>query len=215
MRGMAVKPISATEAVAATLRERIFDGVIVPGARLPELELAADMGVARPTVRAAIQTLCHEGLLQRERNRSAYVPELGEDDVLDLFSVRIPLECLVVREILERGTPLGGVYRAIDELERLTPRSRWNRVVEADLGFHRALAAATGSPRLERLYLSLGGEIRLCIAQLRPAWPSPSAMAAEHRALLDVIEDGDVEDAIARMTAHLDRAVRDLTPALG
>jgi DNA-binding GntR family transcriptional regulator len=40
-------------------------------------------------------------------------------------------------------------------------------------------------------------------------------MAAEHRALLDVIEDGDVEDAIERMTAHLDRAVRDLTPALG
>src|SRR6185295_215238 len=91
MSGMAVRPISATEAVAATLRERIFDGVIVPGARLPELELAADMGVARPTVRAAIQTLCHEGLLQRERNRSAFVPELTEEDVLDLFSVRIPL----------------------------------------------------------------------------------------------------------------------------
>jgi DNA-binding GntR family transcriptional regulator len=210
-----IHPISATEAVAATLRERIFDGAIVPGARLPELELAADLGVARPTVRAAIQTLCHEGLLQRERNRSAYVPELGEGDVLDLFSVRIPLECLVVREILERGSPLDGVYRAIDGLERLTPRSRWNRVVEADLRFHRALAAATGSPRLERLYVSLGGEIRLCIAQLRPAWPSPSAMAAEHRALLDVIEAGDVDDAIARMTAHLDRAVRDLTPALG
>ena len=145
-----IQPISATEAVAATLRERIFDGAIVPGARLPELELAADMGVARPTVRAAIQTLCHEGLLQRERNRSAFVPELGEDDVLDLFSVRIPLECLVVREILERSAPLDDVYGAIRDLERLTPRSRWNRVVEADLGFHRALAGATGSPRLER-----------------------------------------------------------------
>ena len=210
-----IHPISATEAVAATLRERIFDGAIVPGARLPELELAADMGVGRPPGGAALHTLCHEGLLQRERNRSAYVPELGEDDVLDLFSVRIPLECLVVREILERGAPLAGVYNAISELERLTPRSRWNRVVDADLGFHRALARATGSPRLERLYLSLGGEIRLCIAQLRPAWPSPAAMAAEHRALLDEIEAGDVEDAIERMTSHLDRAVRDLTPALG
>jgi DNA-binding GntR family transcriptional regulator len=166
-------------------------------------------------VRAAIQTLCHEGLLQRERNRSAYVPKLTPGDVLDLFSVRIPLECLVVREILERGASLDGVYEAIDGLERLTPRSRWNRLAEAAIGFHRARAAATGSPRLERLYVSLGGEIRLCIAQLRPAWPSPSAMAAEHRALLDVIEDGDVDDAIARMTAHLDRAVRDLTPALG
>jgi DNA-binding GntR family transcriptional regulator len=212
MSGMIVKPISATEAVAASLRERIFDGAIEPGARLPELELAADFGVARPTVRAAIQTLCHEGLLQRERNRSAFVPKLGQEDVLDLFSVRIPLECLIVREVLERRAPLEGVHEAIGQLVGLSARSPWSRVVEADLGFHRALATATGSPRLERLYLSLGGEIRLCIAQLRPAWPSPAAMAGEHRALLDVIESGDVEDAVARMTAHLERAVRDLTP---
>jgi DNA-binding GntR family transcriptional regulator len=213
MAGMVVKPISATEAVAASLRERIFDGAIEPGARLPELELAADFGVARPTVRAAIQTLCHEGLLQRERNRSAFVPKLTLDDVLDLFSVRIPLECLIVREVLERKAPLGGVEEAIGLLTGLTTRSPWSRVVDADLGFHRALASATGSPRLEKLYLSLSGEIRLCIAQLRPAWPSPAAMAAEHRTLLDVIESGDVDDAVARMTAHLERAVHDLTPA--
>jgi DNA-binding GntR family transcriptional regulator len=164
-------------------------------------------------VRAAIQTLCHEGLLQRERNRSAFVPELTEEDVLDLFSVRIPLESLIVREVLERRAPLDGVHDAIGVLGKLTVRSRWSSVVDADLGFHRALAHATGSPRLERLYLSLSGEIRLCIAQLRPAWSSPAEMAAEHRALLDVIEAGDVDDGIARMTAHLERAVHDLTPA--
>ena len=61
--GLSVQPISTGEAVVASLRARILDGVIVPGARLPEAELAADLGVARPTVREAIQTLCHEGLL--------------------------------------------------------------------------------------------------------------------------------------------------------
>jgi DNA-binding GntR family transcriptional regulator len=132
---------------------------------------------------------------------------------MDLFSVRIPLECLIVREVLERRVELQGVRSAIARLELLDARSPWSRVVDADLGFHRALAHATGSPRLEKLYLSLGGEIRLCIAQLRPAWPSPAAMALEHRALLDVIESGDVEDAISRMTAHLQRAVDDLAPA--
>jgi DNA-binding GntR family transcriptional regulator len=211
MAGVVVKPISATEAVAATLRERIFDGLIAPGARLPEQELADDFGVARPTVRAAIQNLCHEGLLQRERNRSAVVPKLGEEDVRDLFSVRIPLECQIVRQVLERRVPLDGVEEAIDRLARLTPQSPWSAVVDADLGFHFALAHATGSLRLERVYRSLSGEIRLCIAQLRPAWSSPAEMAAEHRMLLDVIESADVEDAVARMTAHLERAVHDLT----
>jgi DNA-binding FadR family transcriptional regulator len=84
--------------------------------------------------------------------------------------------------------------------------------VDADLGFHHALARAAGSPRLVRLYESMSGEIRLCIAQLRPAWTSPAAMAAEHRELLDVVERGDVAATEARMTAHLERAVRDLTP---
>jgi DNA-binding GntR family transcriptional regulator len=211
MSGLAVTPISTTEAVVVSLRDKILDGAIEPGVPLPEADLTREFGVARPTVRAAIQTLCHEGLLKRERNRSAFVPALTHDDVRDLFSVRIPIECLIVRELLERAAPLGEVHTAIARLSSLTEESHWSEVVDADLGFHFALARAAGSPRLERLYLSMSGEIRLCIAQLRPAWTSPAAMGAEHRELLDVIERGNVEAAEARMTAHLERAVRDLT----
>jgi DNA-binding GntR family transcriptional regulator len=213
MRDLPVRPISTTEAVVASLRGRILDGAIQPGARLPELELAADYGVARPTVRAAIQTLVHEGLLVREPNRSAHVPTLTPDVVRDLFFVRIPLECLIVRQVIERDVPLDGVRASIARLESLTPEAGWSSVVDADLAFHSALVASVGSPRLERLYSSLVGEIELCIAQLRPAWITPAALAAEHRALLDVIEGGSAPEAEARMTAHLERAIHDLTGA--
>jgi DNA-binding GntR family transcriptional regulator len=211
MSGLAVTPISTTEAVVHSLREKILDGAIEPGAPLPEVDLTREFGVARPTVRAAIQTLCHEGLLKRERNRSAFVPRLTREEVVDLFSVRIPIECLVVRELLTRRAPLDRVHAALGPLTRLRVDSRWSEVVDADMGFHQALAHAAGSPRLERLYGSLSGEIRLCIAQLRPSWASPTAMGDEHRDLLAVIEHGDVVEAEARMTAHLDRALQDLT----
>ena len=213
MPSMPVRPISTTDAVVASLREQILDGAIRPGARLPELELAASYGVARPTVRAAIQTLCHEGLLVREPNRSAQVPTLTRKSVLDLFFVRIPLECLIVRQVIEREVALDGVRASIARLESLTPDAGWSSVVDADLGFHSALAASVGSPRLLRLYASLTGEIELCIAQLRPAWITPANLAAEHRALLDVIEGGSAPEAEVRMTAHLQRAVHDLTGA--
>ena len=72
-------------------------------------------------------------------------------------------------------------------------------------------SARSGRPRLERLYGALSGEIRLCVAQLRPSWASPSAIGHEHHEVLDVLETGDVQAAEARMTAHLERAVRDLT----
>jgi DNA-binding GntR family transcriptional regulator len=211
MSGLAVQPISTTEAVVASLRARILDGKIEPGVRLPELELAMEFGVARPTVRAAIQTLCHEGLLVRERNRSAHIPVLTRDDILDLFSVRIPLECLVVRAVLERGASLAPAREAMAVMEALPDDAGWHQVVAADGGFHHALVEAVGSPRLERLYGALSGEIRLCVAQLRPSWASPSAIGREHHEVLDVLESGDVRAAEARMTAHLERAVRDLT----
>jgi DNA-binding GntR family transcriptional regulator len=211
MSGLAVTPISTTEAVVASLREKILDGAIEPGTPLPEVDLTREFGVARPTVRAAIQTLCHEGLLKRERNRSAFVPRLTREEVLDLFSVRIPFECLIVREVLTRAAPLADVHAALGPLTRLRVDSHWSEVVQADMGFHQALARAAGSPRLERLYGSLSGEIRLCIAQLRPSWASPAEMGEEHRDLLAVIESGDVAAAEARMTRHLDRALHDLT----
>ena len=121
MSGLAVRPISTTEAVVVSLRARILDGKIDPGVRLPELELAAEFGVARPTVRAAIQTLCHEGLLVREPNRSAHIPVLTPDEILDLFSVRIPLECLVVRAL--SGASLDPAREAIAGMRsyRTTP----------------------------------------------------------------------------------------------
>ena len=122
MSGLAVQPISTGEAVVASLRARILDGVIAPGARLPEAELAADFGVARPTVREAIQTLCHEGLLVRERNRSAHIPVLTNEEILDLFSVRIPLECLIVRAVLERKAPLAPAREAMAVMEALPER---------------------------------------------------------------------------------------------
>jgi DNA-binding GntR family transcriptional regulator len=209
--GLSVQPISTGEAVVASLRSRILDGEIAPGARLPEAELAADLGVARPTVREAIQTLCHEGLLVRERNRSAHIPLLTREEILDLFAVRIPLECLIVRMVLQRGAPLEPAREATTVMEALPDDAGWSKVVAADGAFHHALVSAVGSPRLERLYGALSGEIRLCVAQLRPSWASPSAIGREHHEVLDVLETGDVAAAEARMTAHLERAVRDLT----
>jgi DNA-binding GntR family transcriptional regulator len=215
MSGLAVRPISTTEAVVVSLRARILDGKIEAGVRLPELELAAEFGVARPTVRAAIQTLCHEGLLVREPNRSAHIPVLTRDEILDLFSVRIPLECLVVRAVLERGAPLAPAREAISRLEALPNDAGWSEVVAGDGAFHQALVVAVGSPRLEKLYGSLSGEIRLCVAQLRPSWASPAEIGIEHREVLEVLESGDVAAAESRMTAHLERAVRDLTHPKG
>lgn len=208
---MAVQPVPATEALAVALRDRILSGDIPPGTRLPEQELAAHYGVARPTVREALQRLVHQGLLQRRPNHSASVPELTPEAVADIFFARIPLELAMVRAVIERDLDVADARDAVARLQAVPEDAHWSEVVEADLGFHRALLAAVGSARLNRLYATLEGEIRLCVAQLRPAWHTPAALAEEHRQVLEGILAGSVDAAEARMREHLEKAVRDLT----
>jgi DNA-binding GntR family transcriptional regulator len=206
-----LQPVSATEALARSLRDRILSGEIEPGSRLPELELVRSYGVARPTVREALQLLVHQGLLQRRPNHSACVPELTPAAVEDIFYARAPLELHTVRTLAERGEEIPAARAAVERFEALGDKAHWSEAVDADLAFHVALIEAVGSSRLARLHAALEGEIRLCIAQLRPAWHTPSALAEEHRQVLDGILAGSPPAAEARMREHLDKAVRDLT----
>jgi DNA-binding GntR family transcriptional regulator len=211
MAARALQVVSTLDALSDSLRRRLLEGELEPGTALGEVELASEYGVARPTARAAIQALVAEGLLRREPNRSARVPELTADDVRDLFYVREALELQVVSTLVERQLRPPAAEEAVLRLERLPRRAPWDEVVEADVDFHTALVEAAGSPRLERMYDTLQSEIRLCLVQLKPAYDDSAKVAAEHRELLEAIANGPKRTALRLMSEHLAMAVRDLT----
>jgi DNA-binding GntR family transcriptional regulator len=200
--------VSAQDALVESLRDRILRGEFVPGAPVSDVELASAYGVARPTVRAAIQELVHEGLMRREPRRRACVPRLTAEDIRDLFYVRMPLELLAVEAITARVSVLDAAIQAVERFERLGPESSWRDVVDADMRFHRALIAATGSPRLQRAYASLQAEIRLARAQFQVE--TVTVLADEHRRLLAAIIAGPTSVALEAMRDHLQRAEDDL-----
>ncbi|GGO17159.1 GntR family transcriptional regulator [Microbispora rosea subsp. aerata] len=196
-----LRPVSTVEALAAALRERVLSGDIEPGAALPEQELSARYGVARPTVREALALLVHEGLLRRERNRSAYVPVITSADLADLMYVRRPLEELMAQAVA--GRRVRAAEEALDRLSKLPPGAPWAAVVAEHMALHEALVAAAGSPRLERLYATLAAETRLGLVRLRHAYEDPHELAAEHAELLRVIAKGPAEAAVHAVREHL------------
>jgi DNA-binding GntR family transcriptional regulator len=211
MTKLQIKSVSVIEALAKSLRDRILSGELAPDTPLPELQLATQYGLARPTIRAAIQQLTLTGLLRREANRSAFVPRLSEEDIRDLYGVRTMLELEVVRRLTERHARPALADAALRRLEHFGDQAKWNEVVDADLDFHLALVEASGSRHIAHLYDLLSDEIRLCLAQLRPAYESVSRLAREHRELLAAIEHGEVKAAVGLMREHLDQAVGALT----
>ena len=182
---------STVDALAAALRPRILDGELAPGARLREQELSDGYGVARHTLRAALRALEAEGLVRIEPNRGARVASLDPHDLDALADLRIALETEAARLALDRGSGIlpPAVHRSADQLAALCRRRRpaWSAIVDAHEALHAEIVAAARSPRIEQAHQALAGELRLFIAQLRPAW-SLEKMAADHLALVDDIE---------------------------
>jgi GntR family transcriptional regulator of vanillate catabolism len=106
--------------VVNELRRRIVAGELLPGARLVELALAAQLGVSRTPIRLAFEELEKQGLLERLSTRGFRVREFTVNDISDAIDVRGVLEGMAVRLAAER--PLGA--QALAELQRCIAEGR-------------------------------------------------------------------------------------------
>ena len=155
-------------------------------------------------MRAALQVLIAEGLIERVRGHSARVRGFRSEDAIDLYRARRPLELEAVRLVIESWVDLADVEVAFAAFQALREPVAWDLVADADIRFHRAVVAAAGSPRLLRLFDSLGSELRLLIAQLRPAYRDARDLVEEHRALLLTLQEGALGPALEQWNEHLD-----------
>jgi DNA-binding GntR family transcriptional regulator len=205
MRGL--QTVSVVDALAASLREAIVRGELSAGTSVSEAQLAQRYQVARPTARAALQTLTHDGLLVRQPNRSVFIPRMTLDDARDVFRIRRMVELDAVEHHAASGIVPRGAAQATRQLELLDDEAPWHEATALDLSIHRELVAGVGSPRLLRTFETIADETRLCIAHLRPSYESFEPLAAEHRELLDAIQSADVNAARATLNAHLDASL--------
>jgi DNA-binding GntR family transcriptional regulator len=190
------------------MQGQILSGSIPAGTALPETSVAEMFDVARPTAKAAIEQLVHIGLLRRLRNKTARVPLLREVDVADLYLSRSIVESGVARLLAERGEVPAGAAEALDRFRAvINSGDKIAELVQCDIDFHRALADATGSPRLQRLHELVIGEAHLCMAQVQTNHLlDPQIIADEHARILSMIRTRNVDMAAYEMNAHIHRA---------
>ena len=197
---------SSEEALAEHLARRIFEGELAPGEPMREQQLVDEYGVGRYTVRAALKRLANDGLVTHQPNHSASVVQFDIADVQEIYWLRQMLEEGVARWLAENRIRPVEAERELLRFQSLLPDAPWRSVVEVDMALHAALISAAGSPRLDRLYRSLSTEMQFGIMQLRSLYPSPSALAVEHKELLDAVGSGNGEMAAAAIREHLTRA---------
>lgn len=90
---------------ADRLRAAIRNGVLKPGTRLIERELAERLGMSRIPIREAIQRLVDEGLARKLPHRGAQVYIPTRDEIEEISSLRVVLERFVAERVIQRWEP--------------------------------------------------------------------------------------------------------------
>lgn len=207
-----IETVSVADAAVNYLRSQLFSGALRPGQELRDTTIATELGIARPTVRMAVQRLVSEGLLERHPGRSARVRVVTAEDIADLYRVRRLIEFEAVRTITRQQRPLEGIAAVLVEFERAG--EQWEAGPDADAAFHSAMVAAAGSPRLERMFFSIAGEMRLVVGLLRSRYASLAELYQEHAVLLDALRRRDEDGALELWAQHIADAERYLTTSL-
>lgn len=200
-------PASLTEALFASLRERIINGEISPGEKVTEQRVADEYGVARPTAKACLERLTSLGLLRRTAHRTASVPQFDATEIDDLFFSRTTFESAAAAHLAREKTLTDEISRAQSAMSQAADREDFRGQVQHDIDFHWALVNGVHSDRLARMYEIIAGEIHLTMGQFAAhRRTSPTTVVSEHDAIMEAIRAGDVDGAQAALTEHLSRA---------
>lgn len=207
-----IKAPSLVILAAEAIRKKILAGELEPGERLLEERLTDELMISRPPLREALRLLQNEGLVHTLPRRGTFVSTLDDDDVYEILTLRSTLE----RMAFELGIPvkspklLEPAKLALAEMERCAQEEDRGALVQAGYAFHFALVKIANHRRLENTYASVQQQLLLCMSRNLLAreryFEDLDQHVARHRHLLELVESGDSEAALAELAAHGERS---------
>lgn len=193
-----------SEQVADALRRAILAHRVGPGAKLAEDEVGEIFGVSRTIVRAALQSLAHQGLVNIIRNRGAFVADPGVREAREVFEARALLEPRTSRSAAERATPqaVAGLHTHIRAEHQALEAGDLGQAVYLSGMFHVAIADMADQTTIAAMISALVSRSSLVVALY---WHRPRAICESHahHALADAIASGDGARAEDLMKGHL------------
>ncbi|MBB6558640.1 DNA-binding GntR family transcriptional regulator [Acidovorax soli] len=105
MSALTLTPRALYEEVAEQLRQRIFRRELEPGSWIDELKIAEEFGISRTPLREALKVLAAEGLVTMKVRRGAYVTEMSEKDLRDVYHLLSLLESDAAAVVAATASP--------------------------------------------------------------------------------------------------------------
>ncbi len=147
--------LSLPELVYRKVKNAIVNGLFLPGQMLRQEELAVRLGVSRNPLREALPRLEAEGVVVLHPRRGYAVAALDETEIVEVFELRVLLECSLARKAVARrnDADIAAVYTVLHAMARLesqrdaADRGQW---FDLNVRFHETLLAPAGAPHHAR-----------------------------------------------------------------
>jgi GntR family transcriptional repressor for pyruvate dehydrogenase complex len=232
------KPAAArlSDIVASELETRILEGSLKPGDRLPaERELAVELGVSRPSLRAALQALGAKGLLITRHGGGTFVTDSMQAPFVDpwqqmlkdhpdihgdMLEFRHMLESHAAQLAAERATEadlerIGACYAA---MEQAFGGNDLEACITTDVAFHQAIAEASHNVLIGHLNSSLHkvlqGHVQGNLEYLNARPELWGQVMVQHRAIWDAIRERRNETASHASRHHIEFVRRTMLETL-
>ena len=190
------------EEVAELLRQRIFSRELQPGSWIDELKLAEQYGISRTPLREALKVLAAEGLVTMKVRRGAYVTEVNEKDLTDVYHLLGLLESDAASAVALLATDgqLKELQSLHDSLEKAVKNRE--RFFEINETFHMRLLEIANNRWRDQMVADLRKVMKLNRHNSLLKSGRMAESLSEHGAIMQALAVRDAGLAAQRMQEH-------------
>jgi len=199
-------PRALYEEVAELIRQRIFSRELEPGSWIDELQIAKAYGISRTPLREALKVLAAEGLVTMKVRRGAYVTEVSEKDLRDVYHLLSLLESDAAAVVAATASPadLKKLQSLHAELEAAGKpgKEKHDKFFEVNEAFHMCLLELSQNKWRDQMVADLRKVMKLNRHNSLFKTGRITESLAEHQAIMAAINAKDPGATAARMREH-------------
>lgn len=201
------------ERIYYMLRKMIMKREFTPNERLDAYEIAKQLGISRTPVRDALNMLDAEGFIQTLPRKGTFVTGIYRDDLIQIFQYREMMELYTLEagfpELVKSAPALLDIIRKWDQ-ELANEEYDGSVIMESDVLIHKLIVQSAGNPRIVKAYESLNCHVQTARGYYLQDMNRITASHAEHKMILEAVEQQDRERARDMLKHHLNQTLASL-----
>jgi DNA-binding GntR family transcriptional regulator len=203
-----VRDTSLAKLVRDDILALILKGVLAPGQRINEPDVASRLGVSRVPVREALRELESSGLVVARKHAGVFVRQLDAPEIRDLYQMRGLLDGFAGRQAaqlpeVEKAALLALLGDSVNAMQDAASQLNVQRYYGENLRFHWAIVAATGNHTLTETYRGIVQKLHLSRLKNLSHDVDMQASIAEHKEIVQALSQGNPVRCEALMSSHV------------